>query len=57
MDKSAGRMSGIPGPLIISSPYEEPSSHWSYDRETRTFSLIDGRRQRPEPSASSWVSG
>ena len=37
-------MSGIPGPLIINSPYSEPSSHWSYNRETRTFSLNEGRR-------------
>ena len=31
--------------LIINSPYEEPARHWHYDRETRLFSLIDGRRQ------------
>ena len=30
--------------LIINSPYEEPSKFWSYDRERRTFSLVDGRR-------------
>jgi type III restriction enzyme len=30
--------------LIINSPYHEPSHYWSYDRETRTFSLKDGRR-------------
>ena len=30
--------------LIINSPYEEPSKYWSYDRERRTFSLVDGRR-------------
>ena len=30
--------------LIINSPYEEPSHHWRYDRETRTFSLEPGRR-------------
>ena len=30
--------------LIVNSPYEEPSSHWRYDRETRTFSQITGRR-------------
>ena len=30
--------------LIINSPYEEPKHYWSYDRETRTFSLKDGRR-------------
>ncbi len=30
--------------LIINSPYEEPSHYWSYDRESRTFSLEGGRR-------------
>ncbi len=30
--------------LIINSPYEEPNRHWSYRRETQTFSLEDGRR-------------
>ena len=30
--------------LIINSPYDEPSQHWSYNREKRTFSLDDGRR-------------
>src|SRR2546428_354453 len=30
--------------LIINSPYEEPSRHWSYKRETRTFLLEEGRR-------------
>ena len=30
--------------LIINSPYEEPKRYWSYDRETRTFTLKDGRR-------------
>ncbi len=30
--------------LIINSPYEEPKQYWSYDRETRLFSLEDGRR-------------
>ena len=30
--------------LIINSPYEEPTQHWSYHREKRTFSLKDGRR-------------
>ena len=32
------------GRLIINSPYEEPASHWSYNRERRTFSLAEGRR-------------
>jgi len=30
--------------LIINSPYEEPGHYWSYDRETRLFSLKEGRR-------------
>jgi type III restriction enzyme len=30
--------------LIINSPYEEPKYHWRYDRETRTFDLVGGRR-------------
>lgn len=30
--------------LIINSPFEVPSSYWSYDRETRTFTRKDGRR-------------
>jgi len=30
--------------LIINSPYEEPSRYWSYERETRLFTLKDGRR-------------
>ena len=30
--------------LIINSPYEEPARHWRYDRETRTFDLVAGRR-------------
>jgi type III restriction enzyme len=30
--------------LIINSPYEEPRRHWRYERETRTFSLVEGRR-------------
>lgn len=30
--------------LIINSPYEEPSKYWSYDPQTRTFSLKEGRR-------------
>ena len=28
--------------LIISSPYEEPSEHWKYDRETRRFTPRTG---------------
>ncbi len=30
--------------LIINSPYEEPQRHWRYDRETRLFELVEGRR-------------
>lgn len=30
--------------LIINSPFEEPSSYWSYDRESRSFTRKDGRR-------------
>jgi len=30
--------------LIINSPYDEPEKYWSYDRETRSFNLISGRR-------------
>lgn len=30
--------------LIINSPYREPEQHWSYDRETRFFSMAKGRR-------------
>jgi type III restriction enzyme len=30
--------------LIINSPYEEPQRHWRYDRETRTFDLVECRR-------------
>ena len=30
--------------LIINSPYAEPVRHWRYDRETRLFSLEEGRR-------------
>ena len=30
--------------LIINSPYEEPRQHWRNERETRTFSLVEGRR-------------
>ncbi len=30
--------------LIINSPYEEPTSYWSYDRELRMFERKQGRR-------------
>jgi len=37
-------MAGTIDRLIINSPYEEPTRHWRYDRETRNFDLVDGRR-------------
>lgn len=30
--------------LIINSPYSEPAEHWKYERETRLFSRVPGRR-------------
>ena len=30
--------------LIINFPYDEPSRHWKYERETRLFDLVEGRR-------------
>jgi type III restriction enzyme len=30
--------------LIVNSPYEEPRRFWRYDRESRSFSLVEGRR-------------
>ncbi len=30
--------------LIINSPYDEPASYWSYDRESRLFTRKNGRR-------------
>ncbi|MGB3478059.1 MAG: DEAD/DEAH box helicase family protein [bacterium] len=30
--------------LIINSPYEEPKYHWHYNRETRSFEKLTGRR-------------
>ena len=30
--------------LIINSPYQEPARHWRYERETRLFDLVEGRR-------------
>ncbi len=37
-------MAAIIDQLIINSPYDEPSSYWRYDRQTRTFSREAGRR-------------
>ena len=30
--------------LIVNSPWEEPAHHWRYDRTTRLFDLVPGRR-------------
>ena len=30
--------------LIINFPYDEPSRHWKYERETQLFDLVEGRR-------------
>ena len=30
--------------LIINTPYAEPERHWRYERETRSFDLVPGRR-------------
>lgn len=32
------------GDLILNSPFEKPAVYWSYDRQTRLFSPIEGRR-------------
>ncbi len=39
-----GKRTFIPGQLIVNSPYEEPSSFWSYDRKSRMFERKAGRR-------------
>jgi type III restriction enzyme len=31
--------------LIVNSPYEEPQRYWRYNRESRTFSLVEGERR------------
>lgn len=31
--------------LIINSPYEEPQRYWRYNREKRTFTLVEGERR------------
>jgi type III restriction enzyme len=33
-----------PDRLIVNSPYKEPKHYWKYDRESRTFDKVDGRR-------------
>lgn len=42
--KKTKRKSAQPDELIKNSPYFEPKCYWSYDRETRGFKLVDGRR-------------
>lgn len=37
-------MSNVIEKLIINSPYETPTYHWHFDRQTHTFSLEQGRR-------------
>ena len=32
--------------LIVNSPYEEPQRYWQYNRERRTFTLIEGERRK-----------
>lgn len=31
--------------LIVNNPYEEPKKYWLYNRETKSFELISGRRK------------
>jgi len=31
--------------LIINSPYDEPERYWRYNRERRTFTLVEGERR------------
>jgi type III restriction enzyme len=31
--------------LIVNSPYEEPQRYWRYNRESRTFTLVEGARR------------
>jgi type III restriction enzyme len=31
--------------LIINAPYEEPQRYWRYNRERRTFTLVEGERR------------
>jgi len=37
-------MPGAIDQLIVNKPYDEPTQHWRYDRESRSFSLEPGRR-------------
>jgi type III restriction enzyme len=36
-------MPGTIDQLIINGPYDEPISHWRYERESRTFNQESGR--------------
>ncbi len=38
--------------LIINSPWEEPKEHWRYDRKTRLFDRVNGRRSAGYLAAS-----
>src|SRR5436309_15490057 len=31
--------------LIVNSPYDEPERYWRYNRESRTFTLVEGERR------------
>lgn len=31
--------------LIVNSPYDEPTRYWRYNRDTRTFTLVEGERR------------
>jgi type III restriction enzyme len=31
--------------LIVNSPYDEPQRYWRYNREKRTFTLVEGERR------------
>jgi type III restriction enzyme len=33
--------------LIINSPYEEPKRYWRYNRESRTFTLVEASVGQP----------
>ena len=37
-------MPGTIDRLIINGPYDEPALHWTYERETRSFTQVEGRR-------------
>src|SRR5690606_27157249 len=31
--------------LIVNSPYDEPERYWRYNRDSRTFTLVEGERR------------